>query len=87
MNEIREYLDECYEGAAILEPDYLDEAIIGTSHDGCVVYSFEKLVQAFMEQDGMTYEEAVEQIEYNTIRAIPYMGDFPPVIVYDLPEL
>ena len=35
----------------------------------------------------MTYEEAVEQIEYNTIRAIPYMGDFPPVIVYDLPEL
>ena len=27
-------------------------------------------------------EEAVEFIDYNTLRAIPYMGDKAPIVVY-----
>lgn len=34
----------------------------------------------------MTDEEAIEWIDYNTIRAIPYMGEKAPIVMYSLPE-
>lgn len=72
--------DMGYEEAIVFEnPDY-DAAIIGMSHDDRVVYSFEKMVECLMEEDGMEYEEAVEFIEYNTIRALPYMPNGPIVV-------
>lgn len=37
-----------------------------------------------MEHDGMTYEEAVEWLDYNTVRSVPYMGEFKPIIIYDI---
>ena len=63
-------------------PDY-DSAIIGVSHDDRVVYSFEKMVECLMNEDKMTEEEAIEFIEYNTIRAIPYFGPNAPIVVMD----
>jgi hypothetical protein len=38
-----------------------------------------------MEEDKMDYEEAIEFIDYNTIRAIPYMASVgvKPTIIYD----
>ena len=32
----------------------------------------------------MTNEEAVEFIDYNTLRAIPYAGGFAPVVMYPI---
>lgn len=32
----------------------------------------------------MEIEEAQEFIDYNTVRALPYMGDKRPIIVYGL---
>lgn len=29
-----------------------------------------------------TYEEAVDWIEYNTIRSLPYVGDGAPIVVH-----
>lgn len=84
---IREYLDENYEGAIILEPQGLDDAIIGISDEGRVVYSYNKLLKAFMKHEGMTYEEAIEWVEYNTMRSLPYMGQQAPVIVVSISEL
>ena len=70
-----------FEEAAIFEnPDY-DSAIIGVSHDDRVIYSFEKMVQHLVDKDGMTDEEAIEYIEYNTIRAIPYFGPKAPIVL------
>lgn len=34
----------------------------------------------------MTYLEAVEFIDYNTIRAIPYAGKYAPIIMEKLEE-
>ena len=31
----------------------------------------------------MTYEDAMEFIDYNTIRAIPYFGSNAPIVVRD----
>lgn len=82
MKKNRELLNELgYEDLVVFEnPDY-DDAIIGVSHDDRVVYSFEKMVKCLIEEDGMTDEEAVEFIEYNTIRAIPYFPNGPIVLM------
>lgn len=30
------------------------------------------------------YIDAIEWIEYNIFKVIPYAGDYPPIIVYDI---
>lgn len=70
-----------YEDAIVFENPSYDSAIIGTSHDDRVVYSFDKMVECLMEEDGMSYEEAVEFIEFNTLRAIPYFGPNAPIVL------
>lgn len=84
MGKNRDLLVELgHEDAIVFEnPDY-DSAIIGISHDDRVVYSFEKMVKCLMDEDGMTDDEAIEFIEYNTIRAIPYFGSTAPIVVMD----
>ncbi len=64
-------------------PDYND-AIIGVTHDDRVVYSHSLMVRCLVAEDGMTEEEAVEFIDYNTLGSLPYIGDKGPVVVFDL---
>ena len=74
-----------YEDAVILEdPDY-DSAIIGVSESGRVIYDYDKMVEWLMETDGMSQEDAVEFIDYNTVRALPYTSSYGnrPIIVYN----
>lgn len=59
-----------------LEPKTLDGAIVGTKRINGrthLVYSFAKLVNMYVNREGMRGEDAIEWIEYNTIRAIPYI--------------
>ena len=37
--------------------------------------------QCPMDSDGMTYEEAVEWIDYNVVRALAYYGEKAPIII------
>ena len=64
--------------------DGFDDAIIGLTTDMQVVYSYEKILEHLMKEDGMTDEEAADYVSYNTIRALPYIPDPKPIIVYDL---
>lgn len=66
---------------AFRNPDY-EEAIIGVSHDNRAVYSYSKMVDC-LKSDGMELDEAMEFIEYNTIRSLP-CTEGSPVVVYDL---
>ena len=61
----------------------LSEAVIGISGDKRLIYSYAKILHIFMTRDNMTEEEAIEWIEYNVIRSIPY---FKPevIIMYDV---
>lgn len=63
-------------------PSYVTAAIGTEEISGRVIYDYEKMVEFLMETDGMTYEDAAEFIDYNTIRAIPYMGESAPIILY-----
>lgn len=65
--------------------DYAD-AFIGMSHDGRAVYSYDKMIEHIMLKEDWSYEEAVEWIDYNTIRTLPYAGPNGPIVVYDVPE-
>lgn len=48
-------------------PDY-DDAIIGIDTNERAVYSFSKMVEHLMKADDISEEDAIEFIEYNTIR-------------------
>lgn len=57
-------------------------AIIGIAKDrGHVAYSFDKLVDCFAKQNNWTREEALEWVEFNVERALPYYGKTAPVIL------
>ncbi len=83
--EIKQSLvDEGFEDAVVLEnPDYAI-AVIGRSEDGRLIYSYEKMVEFLMVTDGMSREDAIEFIDYNTIRSLPYMGERAPIIMYEI---
>lgn len=85
IEDVRKYLVDRGEEDTVFftNPDFV-EAIIGHDNNGHLVYSYTKMVESLMINDSMTYEEAVEFIDYNTVRALPYMGDKAPVIVFDL---
>ena len=85
LDTLKERLGELgYEESVVFEqPDYAD-AVIGVSEQGRVVYDYGKMVSHLVENDGMDEEEAMEFIDYNTIRALPYAGDLAPIVVYPL---
>lgn len=37
-----------------------------------------------MEKNGCTAEEAMEWIDYNTMRALPYAGAMAPIVIKEL---
>ena len=74
-----------YEDVRVFDDyDYAD-AFIGMSDDGRAVYSYDKMVEWLMLKEDWSFEEAVEWIDYNTMRALPYYPD-GPIVVYDVPE-
>lgn len=65
-------------------PDY-ESAFIGISDDGRAVYDFDLMVQSLMKEDSISDIDAIEFIEYNTIRALPYFnseGNGSPIILH-----
>ena len=67
----------------LLKADGFDEAIIGVGRKKCspdsLVYDYEKCVDILIKRDGMTYEEAVEFMEFNVVDA--YVGKTTPIFV------
>ena len=63
-------------------PDY-DAAIIGVSTDGNVIYDYDKMIGCLMDE-GMDYDEAIDFIDYNAIRSLPYAGEGAPIVMYKL---
>ena len=66
----------------ILFADGLDDAIIGFDPNlWKVVYSRTKVIDIFIDRDGMSAEEAEEYAEYNTFAAM--VGDKTPLWIED----
>lgn len=57
--------------------------MVGVDHTGRVVYDFDKMVECLMEEEGWDETEAIEWIEYNTLRALPYCQGKAPIVLYN----
>lgn len=75
-----------YDDVVILENYSYDDALIGITEDHRAVYDFDKMVEWLCEKEGFSMVAAIEWIEYNTIRALPYAGAGAPVIMYRLED-
>ena len=76
----RKLVDAGYEECVVFErPDY-DTAIIGITDDNRVVYDMDLMVEHLVSTDSMSEIEAIEFIEYNTIRTLPYVEHAPIII-------
>lgn len=91
-----------YEDSLVYDCPSFDNSIIGIDDEGRTVYDYDKMVEElafskdFLEGrdiDDLTEEEkddlitqAIEFIDYNTIRATPYMGASAPVIIDEQPD-
>ena len=77
-------LDNGYEGIMTFGgPDY-EDALIGVSEDNRAFYDYDLMIGSLMDHDDMTYEEAIDWIDFNTIRSLPYAGSDAPIIMYRL---
>ena len=86
VKELKDFLNELeYTDTVVLEnPSYLN-AIIGITDEGALCYSYEKMIECLIEEDKMEQEDAMEFIDYNTIRALPYASSMGvrPIVVYN----
>ena len=92
--KIKEYVldEEILDKIVVLEGDEYADGVIGITEDYRLVYSYEKLVESLMktydsEDESIKWLEAVEWLNYNTLRSIPYMesqGLLAPVIIHDI---
>jgi len=79
--EINQHLENIGESALLM--DGFDEACIGFSQrinePMLAVYKWQRMVQILKNRDKMSYEDAVEYIEYNCIGT--WIGPQTPIIV------
>ena len=76
--------DQGYEDVIIFSDYGYDDALIGVTEDNRAVYDFDAMVDWLCRNEGFSETEAIEWIEYNTIRALPYAGPGAPVIMHRL---
>lgn len=80
--QTREELSDMYPDLLVMDPEYLDEAIVGVvTRIGfeAVCYSSQQVVESLMKHDGMTEEEAIEYMEFNMKGA--WVGEHTPVFL------
>jgi len=66
----------------VLEPAYFDKAIIGMVQRiglDAICYDRDKVLEILMEEEGMSFEDAVEHFEYNIIGS--WVGDSTPLFL------
>ncbi len=72
------------EGEYLLFKDYdYKEAFIGLSHDDRAIYDYDLMVECLVQNENMSYDDAIEWIDYNTLRALDYfMDDKKPIVLF-----
>lgn len=80
MSADERMVNDGYEDVVILSNYSYDTAVIGVSEDGRAIYDFDLMVEWLMAEEGFDEMDAIEWIEYNTLRALPYMPNAPIVM-------
>jgi hypothetical protein len=67
----------------VFDNESYDNSIIGVTFDDRAIYSYDRMVTEYMEDNECSEEDAIDWIEYNTMRALPYFPEPRPMIVYE----
>ena len=76
------------DGAVLLDPERLDAAVVGVmtvTASPVAVYDYDALVHLLQEDIG-DLEETEGWVDYNTLRALAYMGPRAPVVLRRLDD-
>lgn len=61
-----------------------DSAVIGVDYYGRLIYDYDRMIEELMEADDISYEDAVDFISYNTLRALDYIpSDMKPIVLME----
>lgn len=80
IKELMEY-SEIHEETLRFDSPSFDTAIVGIDYFGRLIYDYDRMIAELMEADNITEEEAIDFIDYNTIRSIPYYGEYAPIVL------
>ena len=88
--EVLEFLEEENPEAVLFENPSFEKALIGYTENNLgnlvAVYDYNEMIDSLTEEYSTDsedpYTDAIEWIEYNSMRSLPYMGDNAPVIIY-----
>lgn len=92
MKEVMDTLNDFgFEDSVVFTDPYFCNSIVGITSEGNVVYGYEKMVNELAEEymkEGKSEEEATEEaiewIEFNTLRSLPYIDSSKrPIIIYE----
>lgn len=81
IDEINEYADSIEEEIIIFSNPSYDNAILGISTDNRVIYDYELMIKDLMEKDKISYEDAKDFIQYNTLNS-SFIKDRDPIILF-----
>lgn len=89
--ELREALDNYAKEQETTFPFFdnpsFDKSIVGISSDNRVIYDYNKMAREFAKDNHCSIQEAIEFIEFNTIRDIPFLGEKAPIIMTPIKEI
>ena len=81
MRKTKQELSDIY-GKELIFADGFDDAIIGVAagfDSARVVYCYTSMVEVMMKDNSMSYEDALDWVEFNTIGS--YVGKNTPIYV------
>ena len=85
-NDIQELICEFgYEDVLIFSNPSYARAFVGISEDNRAIYDFGLMIEYLMLEEGWSDTEAIEFIEQNTLRALPYYEN-SPIVMYRLED-
>lgn len=67
--------------AVVFENPAYETAIVGYDvHSSRIIYDYELMIDYLVENEQMNEDEAVEFIDYNTIRSLDYIENHPIIL-------
>jgi len=76
----KEIEEQLHEQSIILEPQACFNDAILRVENHRIVYSYNLIVMSLMKFYTLSYMDALEWIEYNTIQSLVCMGEYAPIV-------
>ena len=80
LDEVNSYANDNELDIVVFSNPNFKDSIIGISSDNRVIYDYDSMVKELVEKDNITESEAIEFIDYNTLRSLSYVENSPIIL-------